>query len=46
MGSPNFFDRPVEERSAVYDRAERETGMSFFDLPAEDRAAYYDREER
>lgn len=40
-----FFDLPAEERAAVYDKAERDTGQSFYDLPAEERAHYYDRAE-
>jgi hypothetical protein len=43
MMNNGFWDLPADERGAVYDAAERDTGSSFFDLPAEDRAHYYDR---
>lgn len=40
-----FFDLPAEDRAAIYDKAERETGQSFYDLPAEERGYYYDKAE-
>lgn len=38
-----FWDLPVEDRGAAYDRAEQETGRSFWDLEPEERGYYYDR---
>lgn len=39
----SFFDLPIADRMATYEKAERETGMQFFDLPPEERARYYER---
>ena len=39
-----FWDLDPEERGAIYDAAERETGYAnFFDMPAELRGEYYAR---
>jgi hypothetical protein len=41
-----FWDLDAEDRGAIYDAAERETGYAnFFDMPAEMRGRYYDRAE-
>lgn len=37
-----FWDLDPEERGAIYDKAERETGKKFFDLSPEERADYHD----
>lgn len=38
-----FWDLSAEERGAIYDKAERDTGMSsFWDLDPEERGHYYD----
>ena len=37
-----FWDLDPEDRGAIYDRAERDTGMSFHDLSPEERGYYYD----
>lgn len=42
----DFYDWSAEERGAVYDRAEEETGASWYDLSGEERAAYIESEER
>ena len=42
-----FWDLEPEDRGAVYEQAERDTGVSsFWDLSAEERGYYYDKAER
>lgn len=38
-----FWDLDPQDRGAIYDKAERETGESFWDLSPEDRGYYYER---
>lgn len=37
-----FWDLPVEERAAIYERCEQETGQHLLDLSPEERGRYYD----